>query len=279
MKRYVCIDGKLIRMDEPELKELAPGAVNGRGVFETMAVYNGKVFAFDPHWERLTGGARLMRIRLPYKREYFRRRLHDVLQKNKLKNARIRLMVVSRSGMVHFNIVASPTSKPSPDVYKRGFALGVSSYKRNRTAYTHVKNIDYGLLHAAHYEARKGGYDEALLLNDRGYCVETAYANLFCVYKNVLITPPVSCGCLNGITRNFILVMARELGIPVAVKNVRLSKAVKAHEIFITNSVLEIMPVTRIDSNRIGDGTAGPVTKILAEAYDQLLEAFKRRIK
>lgn len=272
----VFVDGKFRSCDEPALNALKPGAFTGRGAFETMAAYGGRVFAFEPHWERLCRGLRLMGISLPYSKGRIEQYIQAALVKNGLKNARVRLMVARRGAARHVHIVAAPTTKPSARKYAQGFSLGVSPHVRDRGRFTHIKSIDYQIFHQAHHEAESRGFDEALLLNSKGECVEAAYANVFLVRNGMVMTPPVRTGCLNGVTRNIVEVLCEKKRISFKAVNFRYREVFSAREMFITNSILEIMPVTSVDGRGIGSGRPGPVTRILAEAYAQLVERFKR---
>ena len=276
-KRVIFINGKFAEAGEKELQSLTPWNVGGRGVFETMAVYDGRVFAWPPHWIRMQRGLTLMGMTLPYSGRMIEKRMREVLRLNELKAARIRVMATIQDRRPCFNIVAQPSTRPAEAVYSQGYALQVSSFMRQPGRYTHIKSIDYQMLYQAHETAKHQGFDEALLMNQSKECVEAAYANLFIVKKETVMTPPVKSGCLNGITRNVIEIFCREEGIPLSIRAIPLAEAFKAEEMFITNSLLEVMPVTSLDGRKIGNGQPGATTLFLAGMYRHLVKAFKRK--
>jgi branched-chain amino acid aminotransferase len=123
----------------------------------------------------------------------------------------------------------------------------------------------------ARQEARAAGVDEAVLLNEKGFVAEGSSTNIFLISGQTLITPSIESGALPGITREAVLELAKSMGITTVVKQVELGELRTAAEVFLTNSILEIMPLTRLDNKPIGPGKPGPVTQQLMSSYRELV--------
>ena len=131
--------------------------------------------------------------------------------------------------------------------------------------------MDYGLFREELLKARNSGYDEVVFLNKHGQLVEGATTNLFFVKNNILFTPAVACGCLNGITRQIIKQCASQAGIRCRPIRAGVSRLAQADEAFLTNSVIGVMPLTQLNGYWIGGGQTGPITFRLLQAYQEFL--------
>jgi len=207
--------------------------------------------------------------------------IYDTLEANSLTDARIRLTVSlgegeatpdpSTCGNPTVFITASGYIPMSDAVYCRGFRVIVSQIRRSSTSPTsQIKSANYLDMILARSEAKNAGVDEALLLNEQRYVAEGSTSNIFIVSKGKVITPSIDSGILPGVTREAVLELATSLGIDVEQRLVKPDELYIADEAFLTNSVIEIMPLVEVDAKRIGSGLAGVLTNSLMSEYKAL---------
>ena len=282
MGELVYINGELVSRAEARISVFDRGYLYGYGLFETMRSYNGCVFALDRHLARLMRSARQLALDAALDLTELERGVNRTLEANDLSDARIRLTVTAgegerglslpSGGSLTIVIVAEGLVLPTPQAYEKGLRAVVVSTRRNsQSALSGIKSIGYLDSLIARHEATAAGADEAILLNDRGLVAECSTSNIFLVYKRRLLTPSVKCGILPGITREIVLELANELKITAVEAEIRLDDLYKASEAFLTNSIIEIMPVAAVDGKSIGSGKPGEVTKRIAAAYRQLV--------
>jgi branched-chain amino acid aminotransferase len=160
----------------------------------------------------------------------------------------------------------------SEEIYRRGFSLASSPICRNsQSPLPAMKTTNYLENLLAREQAKNAGADDALFLNEKGYIAEASSSNIFLLSKNVLKTPSETSGILPGITRDIVLGLAPQAGIEAVEADILPAEIAGAEEAFITNSVMEIMPVNRLDRKEIGSGSPGPVTLRLISAYKDLV--------
>lgn len=271
------VNGSAKPADQPSLSALDRGFTLGDGLFETMRAQEGVVFRLDAHLDRLCIGARLLGIPLPPR---LREQVADAARgEGEYRNASIRLTVsrgVAPPGLAPperaeptVTIVAHPVVRPRvPEPIVAIMAAG----RRNEHALTTgVKTLAYTESIVALAQARAAGADEAIFLDTAGHVSEAAASNLFAVIDDVLVTPPLSCGVLPGITRAAVLELARALGITVVQREMAEPELAAASEIFLTSSIREIAPVVRVAKAAVGTGQHGQVTVRIVEAYRALV--------
>ena len=161
-----------------------------------------------------------------------------------------------------------------PDVYENGLALITSSVRRNRpdTVCPQVKSLNYLNNILAKMEAVRQGAAEALMLNDLGNVAECTGDNIFIVKDGIVFTPPVTDGCLDGITRRVVLEICRELQIPAQEKTMNRFTITCADECFLTGTAAECVPVTKLDGYQLGSGKIGPVTARILARFQELAQ-------
>ena len=207
----------------------------------------------------------------------------ETLRVNGLRNARLRLTISGGEGemvpdpstcqRLTVFIVAQSYTPPPPETYKKGFRAVVASLRRNsQSPLSRVKSTNYLESILGRRQAKAAGADEAIFLNDRGFLAEASTANIFLVVRGVLFTPSLDSGILPGITRQAVLDLAPSLGIAAKEQETRLKDLFEAEEAFLTNSLLEIMPLTGVEERPIGQRKPGPVTRRLMAAYSKLVE-------
>jgi branched-chain amino acid aminotransferase len=250
------------------------------GVFETMRVRHGRVFRLDAHLTRLRGGLRALQIPVP---EALRSWVLDAARAAAAADGSVRLTVTRGVGQggVSAKVESGPTTtvvvSPMPAfpgaIYDAGLIAHVVSGRRNERSMTAgIKTLAYTDAIAGLLEAQRTGADEALFLDTEAHCSEASASNLFVWTGQALITPPLSCGALPGITRAAVLELAHGLGLTVSDDPFDREQLCSGAEAFLTSSLRGIAPLVRVDGRSLGEGGPGPVTRRLADAYAALVE-------
>ena len=267
MKCTVFLDGEFLVRDDIFLEAMTPGIFEGRGVFETMRVENGHLCFLERHITRLRQGLKVLKIRLPYTIKELQSVIHKVLMFNQLKSARLRLMAYQRNRSFSLAVIALPRKVLSDRDYSAGYSVTTASFPSRTQKYACVKSLDYGRYRAAYQKAVKEGFQEVLLINPKGYVFEASRANVFFVKNGIVHTPALTLGCLDGITRRIIAECAREHKIVVKTVKPKLQDFLHSDEAFLTNAILGVMPITRIDGKMIKLGRIGDLTYQLRSWY------------
>ncbi len=266
----IWLDGKWVEAKPSLLQSLTPGVLKSKGVFETMRVANGKVVLLDVHLKRMSRGLKVLDLTRPKSLFTIRGQISQLLKVNRLKNARARLMVWQKAGRVHCAIICEPIKPLTARQHSKGFKGMLVNEHRRKTSVP-IKSLDYAIFRDSLQKARAAGFDEALFLNRKGDLAEGSRTNIFLVKDKVLCTPPITSGCLPGVTRQAVLERARKLKLRCATKPLKAQDLFEADEAFLTNALIGIMPLTGLDKQQIGTGKPGPVTLRLREAYDRFI--------
>jgi|CXWL01.1.fsa_nt_gi branched-subunit amino acid aminotransferase/4-amino-4-deoxychorismate lyase len=267
MKCTVFLDGEFLVRDDIFLEAMTPGIFEGRGVFETMRVENGHLCFLERHIARLKQGLKVLNIRLPYTIKELQSVIHRVLMFNQLKNARLRLMAYQRNRSFSLAVIALPRKVLSDRDYSCGYSVTTTSFLNRTQKYACVKSLDYGRYRAAYQKAVKEGFQEVFLINPKGYVFEASRSNVFFVKDGIVHTPSLTLGCLEGITRRIAIECAREHKIVVKTVKPKLQDFLASDEVFLTNALLGIMPITKIGAKTIQLGRIGDVTYQLRNWY------------
>jgi len=259
----------------------------GDAVFETMRSYGGKVSFLGRHIERLNNSLNGLKINCRVSEKTISGKIIRLLKANKLADACIKIMVTrgdSQGGVAVTGkespriVITASASRFYPEKFYRD---GMSAVVVNTMKVASVcldsgfKTHNYLNNIAARLEASAKGADEAIMLNIKEYLCETSVGNLFFVKKGILYTPSLDCDILPGITREVVIDAAEKLGIKVKEGKYRIGSLNNAEECFMTNSIAEIMPITKIDGKKTGDGKPGTITQSLHKAYlDGLIFGF-----
>jgi branched-subunit amino acid aminotransferase/4-amino-4-deoxychorismate lyase len=200
------------------------------------------------------------------------------LDVNGLKNARLRLTVRKYSRKIDISVVVSTYHSFSDRKYKNGFRVVLAKDRYNgKPSLSNVKSIDYGFYCKAYLQASRHGCDEAIILNRQGYVVEGSRSNIFLVRNKSLITPALKCGCLNGITRKVVIKLAKENGIKSKSAFISLENFMDAEEVFLTNSLIGIMPVTYVNNQKINKSGEGSLTARLVQSYKYFVDYYLKK--
>lgn len=275
MTARVFVNGRFLRASEARISIFDRGFLYGEGFFETLRAYRGRVFRLDDHIERLQTSVRLIGLPLPRNRYRIEGAIGQLLQLNRLSNARVRIIVSRgpdpgpRKKAPSANLFITGSRLPSPArIQKTGVAVRESTIRRNpNSPLPLLKTQNYLESIMAREEARRRGAYEAIFLDGRGNIAEGAMSNIFLVIQRTLITPSLRGPLLPGITRKVVIELAKALGIPVRERIVKPRELREAREVFLTNSLVEVLPVTRIGAEKVGSGRPGPVTRTLQKSY------------
>ena len=274
----VWINGALQSTEEVGISPFDHGVTVGNGVFETMLASDGSPFAFTRHYERLNRSAEMMGLSVRSREELWRASL-EVLQANELVGCRSRLRITVTGGPAPLGsergeqgettlVAASPSAEwgDTEDVI-------VVPYSRNEHgALAGIKSTSYGENVVALAEARKRGAGEAIFANTRGELCEGTGSNVFLVSGGLLITPPLSSGCLAGVTRALVIELCEREGIVLEEKAVPISSLERAKEAFLTSTTREVQPIREVDGRLISN-VPGEVTSRLQRAFRVLMDA------
>jgi len=282
MSEIIYLNGQLIPRSEAKLSPFDYGFLYGYGLFETMRAYNGHIFRLDHHLARLRHSAQSLGLTNRLAAFDLEAACIKALEANKLKDARLRLTISAGEGdatpdpSTCFNPTILITVRNliplTPRKYKSGYKATLSSLRRNsQSPVSRLKSTCYMENILARMIARAAGCDEAILLNERGYIAEGSTTNIFLVSNGELITPSLASGVLPGITREAVLEIARDSHIKTRERRVELKELIKADEAFVTNSIMELMPLTWLEGKPIGSGKPGELTKKMQAAYKKLV--------
>lgn len=272
MVRWAYVNGRFVS-PEQALIRADTSAVYGRGLVETMRSYGGRLFRYGAHHERLLAGAVVLGIDVCATSDGLEAALVELLARNEIEEARVRLIVTDGGG-AGANVIglAGPLDGRTDEQRERGVSAVVSETRRNEVSpLSRLKSLQRVDDQLARERARELGADEAILLNTKGNVAEGSVSNVFVVSGGRLTTPSVESGALPGTARAVVLELARDAGIGFAELEIEPDALRGADEAFVTNSVIEVVSLTRLDGKAIGDGHAGPVTRRLSQMYSDLV--------
>ncbi len=236
----IFLDGHLIEPDDDVLESLTPGHRRLRSVFETMKIEGGRVLFFKEHLTRLFKGLKALRLSHAPSAARISGIIRLANGRHCFACARLRLMVWQQKKRTHWAVVIVPYKLPK----KKTFCVTlIKTCRLASERLANVKSLDCGLFTRAYQQAQRQGFDEALMVNNRGVIFEASRANVFWVKRGRLYTPPLSSGCLNGIMRQQVMKHARQLRISFEQKNLTMKNLQEADMVFLTNSLIGIKPV------------------------------------
>lgn len=279
LHKFVYHNDRLVPMEEVRLSPGQAGLLNGWGVFTTIRIYDGRPFSFDRHWHRLMTDADQLEIPIGWQPEAVAGHLARLIDANEVNNGCARIYFV-------YNKVGywiSDESEPDVDLIlytadlpRREGPVRLALQPHGRYAASPLAGVkvtswlqNVWMLD----QAVKRGFDEVILLNERDEVAECTAANVFCVRKGEAITPPLSAGCLPGVTRSVLLEIGADAGVPVREDTLSTRDLFTAEEVFITSTTREVQPVSVIEERKVGQ-PGGPITKLLAEAFSRHVRAY-----
>jgi branched-subunit amino acid aminotransferase/4-amino-4-deoxychorismate lyase len=273
-KNMVYLNGKFIPERQAELSVLGPGFLYGWGLFETMRAYRNRIVYLSQHLERLKRSCKLIKMPYPPAAAELKGIIKKAIKINGLKDAYIRLTLWKSSAATDILIIAKKYQPYSPGKYREGFSACICRFRQNENSFfTRIKSTNYLFFRLAYLEAKNKGFDEAVILNNRGYITEGSRSNIFFVKGKKLFTPSLECGGLEGITRRFILSLAKKYKIKIQEGNFTIPDLYAADEAFLTNSLMGVMPLVSLEKKRIGKGARNFVfTRFFGKKYNFYLK-------
>ena len=285
---FVYLNDKVVPAAEAKVSVYDHGFLYGDGIYETLRVYDGVVFMLDEHIRRLFRSASLIGLDIGRDDPGIRIAVYETLRANGLKNAYVRLTVSRGKGPIGLDpgLCESPTFvimanelKPYPrSFYEEGLKVIIASVRRNlREALNpQIKSLNFLNNILAKIEAIQADVYEAVMLNAGGFLTEGTISNIFFVRDDVLCTPAVECGILDGITRSLVLDIAARNGVTVREGKFTVDDIRSASEVFLTNTTMEVMPVRRVDDREY---QVGEVSAALLSHYRREVNAYVRTKK
>ncbi|MEI7785867.1 MAG: branched-chain amino acid transaminase [Betaproteobacteria bacterium] len=280
----IWMDGQMVEWRDAKIHVLSHTLHYGCGAFEGVRAYKTEqgtaIYRLQEHTQRLFNSAKILRMNIPFSQEEVMQAQKDVVRLNNLESCYIRpltwigsqkLGVSPRGNKIHVMVAAwAWGAYLGEEGMKRGIRVKTSSFTRHHVNITMtqakaVSNYSNSIL--ANMEALDEGYDEALLLDPAGFVSEGAGENIFVVKDGVVYTPDLSAGALNGITRNTILHICKDLGLELVQKRITRDEIYIADEAFFTGTAAEVTPIRELDRIEIGAGSRGPITEKIQTAF------------
>ena len=286
LSKYVWFDGKFVTLDKAKVPITTHAIHYGTSIFEGIRAYwNGKnlfLFRLDEHVKRFRRSGKFYNISLDFSDKEISNAIIGICKKNKIKKScYIRPFYFVGDYGINLHVTEkAPTnvaiiSFPFGDLFnKNGITAGVVSWRKfsDMSTPTQAKmGGNYLNSIIATQEAKKNGYDEAILLDHKGNVSEAPGENIFIVREGRLITPPLSSSALEGITRDAVIKIGRDLDIEVLENLVTKSELISSDEIFLTGTAAEITPIISMDGKKIGNGKPGNITKKMMDEYKDVV--------
>jgi len=280
MSEKVFLNDKLVDADKACISVKDGGFLYGAGLFETMRSCNGVVFSLVDHLDRLFFSAKALSIEHSYDRKFITDAIYKVLKANKLTEARIRLTLTSgpmaepdeeRSATL---LVVATKLQPYPaEYYKNGVLVVLCPYRQNpfEPIYRH-KTINYFSRMIALKLAHQKGAAEALWFTVDNRLAEGCISNVFLVKDSTLFTPPIETPVLAGVSRKTVCQIALRNSIEFVEKDLSIDDLLAAEEIFLTNVIMQVMPVVAAEKHTVSDGKVGPTAKRLMKYFDDFVK-------
>ncbi len=269
--RHVFHNDRLMAIEDVRLSPGQAGLLSGWGLFTTLRVWDGELFAFERHWARLERDAKRTRVPFPFDAEKIRTQLQEVLRVNEVVQGTARIYVVynktgfwqSDEQMPQVDLILYSAGLPS---YREPVRLGLREHGRHAASPLAGVKVTSWLNNVWNLaEAQSAGWDEVVLLNERGEVAECTAANIFCVRGGKVMTPPLSSGCLEGVTRDALLDIAHASGISANEQTLTPEDLYGAEEVFISSTNRNLLGAGEIDGHKFAVAP-GPVTLKLEKA-------------
>lgn len=280
----IYLDGQFVPEEEAKVSVFDHGFLYGDGVFEGTRAYNGRIFSFDEHIDRLYNSAKVLMLDIPLSKEEMKEAHLETLRRNNFTDCYIRTIVSRGKGDLGLDprkcpratvlIIASQIQLYPEEFYENGLKMVTVATRRNVSEALNpmIKSLNYLNNIMAKIEANMAGVPEAVMLNHDGYVAECTGDNIFIVKNGEIITPPVYMGALNGITRKALMSLAEANRYTVKEQPLTRYCLYTADECFLTGTAAEVVPVVEIDGRPIGDGKPGRITKDLIKLFRAMVK-------
>ncbi len=271
MHRFLLHNDRILDAGSPSLAAGQTGLLSGWGVFSTIRIAEGVLFAFERHWDRMRKDAARLRVPFPADAEWMHSRLLRLVEANAAVDATMRVVVVRNRGGFwtgpgidrDFDLIAFTADLAGwPEAVRLALKPGA---RNSRDEFAGTKSLSWAENLAWYEEAHERGFDEYVLLNERGEVAECTSANLFAVFENTICTPPLRSGCLPGVTRALLLSEIRIPGLTTSECALTPADLEKASQVMISSTTRDVLPVASIDGLSIRN--AGDVATRVEQAF------------
>jgi branched-chain amino acid aminotransferase len=269
--RFVFHNDRLLPIEQVRLSPGQAGLLSGWGLFTTLRVSQGALFAYERHWRRLEKDARRTHLPFPFDAETVRGQLLEVLRANNVMEGTARIYAVynkvgfwqSDEAAPQVDLILYSAGLPN---YKEPVRLALREHGRHAASPLAGVKVTSWLNNVWNLaEAQQAGFDEVVLLNERGEVAECTAANIFCVRKGRIFTPPLSSGCLEGVTRGVLLEIAPASNLQMVEQTLTPDDLYSAEEVFISSTNRNLLGIGEIAGHQFA-GAPGPVTRTLEAA-------------
>lgn len=278
-KQLIYLNGSHVPKEDAVISIYDHGFLYGDGVFEGIRIYEGNVYKLTEHVNRLYESAHSIMLQIPHTKQEMANIIIDTVEKNKVMNAYIRVVVSRGPGDLGLDprnceaptviVIVEELAIYSNELYENG--LKVASVPNRRSSpdvlNPQIKSLNYLNNILVKLSSVQSGADEALILNNQGFVTEGSADNIFIVKNGVIKTPPVYLGALEGITRNAIIEIIKEKGYSFEEVPFTLHEVYIADEVFLTGTAAEVIPVVIVDERSIGNGKPGLITNDLLQTF------------
>lgn len=283
MAQWIYINGEYFTKEDAKVSVYDHGFLYGDGIFEGIRIYDGNIFRCKEHLDRLYDSAKSIDLKIPLTMEEMQQAVVDTVRKNGLRDGYIRLVVSRgpgdlgldprRSRGANVVIIVEQLSIYPESAYMNGLKMVSAAPRRNAPDALNpkIKSLNYLNNVLVKIQANLAGVEEAIVLNAQGYVTEGSGDNIFIVKNGVVITPPTWLGALAGITRATIIELCEKLGYLVKEEPFSLHDVYVADEVFLTGTAAEVIAVREVDGRIIGEGMAGPITRLLLEEFRKIV--------
>lgn len=277
--RYVSHNGVLLPMEQARLSPGQAGLLAGWGLFTTLRIHRGEAFAYERHWRRLEKDSRITRIPLPFDPGQVRAQLAEVIRANGVEEGCARIYVVyNKAGfwqgaeeMPEVDLILYTAPLPN---YREPARLAIAEHGRHAASPLAGVKVTSWLNNVWNLgEAVRAGYDEVILLNERGEVAECTAANIFLAKEGRVFTPPLSSGCLEGVTRGVLLEIGLGSGLSIQEQSLKPDDLLSADEVFLSSTNRGVLTVDEIAGRKIPTAP-GPVAKRLEVTFAAYLEEY-----
>ncbi len=278
---FISLNGKIIPDTVGSISINDRGFLYGDGIFETIRSYNGEFFKLNEHIERMRNSSKKLLIDFEYTISEISKNIKALNKKNNIQDAYIRITLSRGTGGSGLEISGNykstlliqtkPFTPYEAKLYEEGMALTVSNSRRSTScpiSCHKTTNLLKSIMLKEESKAKSA--NEVVILNTDGFVAECVVSNIFVVNNGIVTTPSLDTNILPGITRSTVLDICSDAGIPTSQERFPVDRLTKADEVFITNSLMEIMPVSKIDDYKIGSEIPGKITQLLMDAYKRL---------
>ena len=270
----VFLNGQIVSAAKATVPVTDSSYLYGIGLFETMRAVDGTVFRLDDHLQRLNNSAETLAIANSYSDEQIRQAIDEVLTANKLSDARLRMQVsngaigADGTAMTNLLVTAAEFAPYPAEYYEKGVRVALTDFRQsNKDPFCGHKTTCYGPRLTALKNAHEKLATESLWFTTENFLAEGSISNVFLVKDGALFTPPAQTPVLPGIARKTVVEIAEAENIPCHERLLQVSDLLAADEVFLTNVIMEVLPVTSVEAHTVADGKPGKLTKSIANKY------------